>query len=100
MIARSSALGLPGAFAALPKKDGAASSGMPTPRGFAGLSVPFLVMMFIVSVLGGTLATNLAGRLKWYPVLVVCAAIDLVTVVVLGMRPTAVVFPVLRVTRR
>jgi hypothetical protein len=113
---------LPAAYEPLPVKAGAGRAGVPTPRGFAALAVSFLLLMFIVSiwvyydpiareaglssqvsdeavsvslafqVLGGTLATIFAGRLKWYPVLIACAAIDLATVVVLGMHPNKAVF--------
>jgi hypothetical protein len=113
---------LPAAYQELPNKAGAGPQGLPTMRGFAGLAVSFLLLMFIVSiwvyydpiareaglsslvsdeavsvslafqVLGGTLATIFAGRLKWYPVLIACAAVDLATVVILGMHPSKVVF--------
>ena len=122
VVCAAAAALLPTALASLPQKAGAGPAGIPPPRGFAGLAVNFLLLMFIVSiwvyydpiareaglsskisdqavyvslafqVLGGTLATLFAGRLKWYPVLVACALVDLATVVVLGMRPTAVVF--------
>jgi hypothetical protein len=95
---------------------------MPSPRGFAALACNFLLMMFIVSiwvyydpiarqaglstqtaetavyvslafqVLGGTAATLLAGRLKWFPVLAACAAVDFVMVALLGTRPSAFLF--------
>jgi hypothetical protein len=113
---------LPGSYAPLPEKVGGGAKGIPSTRGFAGLAVTFLLLMFIVSiwvyydpiareaglssevsdeavsvslafqVLGGTLATVFAGRLKWFPVLIGCAVIDLATVVVLGMHPGKAVF--------
>jgi len=95
---------------------------MPPPRGLAAQASNFLLLMFIVGiwvyydpiarqaglsthisdtavyvslafqVLGGTLATLLAGRLKWYPVFVTCAAVDLVMVALLGTRPSEFLF--------
>jgi hypothetical protein len=95
---------------------------MPTARGLAALAANFLVLMSIVSiwvyydpiarqaglsthvsdtavyvslacqVLGGTLATLLAGHLKWFPVFVICAAVDFVMIALLGMHPSALLF--------
>jgi hypothetical protein len=102
--------------------EGTGSFVMPPPRGLAALASIFLLLMFIVSiwvyydpiarqaglstqisdeavsvslgfqVLGGTLATLAAGRLKWYPVFLVCAAVDLIMVALLGSRPSALLF--------
>jgi hypothetical protein len=101
---------------------GTGSFVMPPPRGLAALASTFLLLMFIVSiwvyydpiarqaglstqisdqavsvslgfqVLGGTVATLAAGRLKWYPVFLVCAAADLIMVALLGSRPSALLF--------
>ena len=95
---------------------------MPPPRGFAALGAPFLLMMCIVAiwvyydpiarqaglslhisgmavsislafqVLGGMLATLTAGRLKWFPVFVICAAVDFVMIALLGANPSALLF--------
>jgi hypothetical protein len=122
LVSAVASLLLPTAYQPLPNKTGGGPQGLPTVRGFAGLSVNFLLLMFIVSiwvyyepiareaglssqvsdqavsvslafqVLGGTLATIFAGRLKWYPVLIACATIDLVTVVILGMHPSRLIF--------
>lgn len=122
VVSAAVSLLLPSAYQQLPERAGAGPQGVPTARGFAGLAVSFLLLMFIVSiwvyydpiareaglssqvsdeavsvslafqVLGGTLATIFAGRLKWYPVLIACAAIDLATVVILGMHPSKAVF--------
>jgi hypothetical protein len=101
---------------------GTASLVMPTARGLAALAANFLVLMFIVSiwvyydpiarqaglsthvsdtavyvslacqVLGGLLATLFASHLKWYPVFVVCAAVDFVMIMLLGTHPSALLF--------
>lgn len=95
---------------------------MPPPRGFAALAIPLLLMMCIVGVwvyydpiareaglsartsgmavsislafqvLGGTLATVTAGRLKWFPVFVICAAVDFAMIALLGAHPSALLF--------
>jgi MFS family permease len=115
-------LALPTAFRVLPKGEGAGAFVMPPPRGLAALASNFLLLMFIVSiwvyydpiarqaglptqisdeavsvslgfqVLGGTVATLAAGRLKWYPVFLVCAAVDFIMVALLGSRPSALLF--------
>ena len=122
LTAAAAALLLPNSFARLPKPAHAPGSGVPPPRGLAGLSVTFLVMMFIVSiwvyydpiarqaglgtdvpgkavslslvcqVLGGFAATLLAGRVRWYPALLVCAVVDLLLVYLLGSQPSAMLF--------
>lgn len=98
------------------------SSALPSLRGLAGLLVGFLFMMFIVSVwvyyepiahdaglsskvsdnatllslgcqvLGASTAAVFAGRLRWYPILMGCALIDLALVWILGTRPSATLF--------
>jgi MFS family permease len=98
------------------------SFAMPPPRGFVALGSPFLLMMCIVGiwvyyepiarqaglsahisdmavyislafqVLGGTLATLTAGRLKWFPVYVICAAVDFGMIALLGAHPSAILF--------
>jgi predicted MFS family arabinose efflux permease len=95
---------------------------MPPARGFVALGSPFLLMMCIVGiwvyyepiarqaglsvhisdmavyislafqVLGGTLATLTAGRLKWFPVFVICAAVDFGMIALLGVHPSALLF--------
>jgi hypothetical protein len=113
---------LPRAFVPLPKTGRSPAGGLPPPLGVAGLVVNFLLMMFIVSiwvyydpiareaglssrvsdsavqvslgfqVLGGTAATLFAGRLRWYPTLLACTAVDFAMVWILGTRPTAALF--------
>jgi MFS family permease len=98
------------------------SFAIPPPRGFTALGVPFLLMMCIVGiwvyydpiaqqaglsshisgmavyislafqVLGGTLATLTAGRLKWFPVFVICVAVDFGMIALLGAHPSAILF--------
>jgi hypothetical protein len=98
------------------------ASGIPSLRGVAGLLVGFLFMMFIVSVwvyyepiardaglsskvsdnatllslgcqvLGATTAAVFAGRLRWYPILIGCAILDLGLVWILGTRPSEALF--------
>jgi predicted MFS family arabinose efflux permease len=95
---------------------------IPPPRGFVALGCPLLLMMGIVGiwvyyepiarqadlsthisdmavyislafqVLGGTLATLTAGRLKWFPVFVICAAVDSGMIALLGAHPSALLF--------
>jgi len=118
----AAALLLPRAFVPLPKTGHSPAGGLPPPLGVAGLVVNFLLMMFIVSiwvyydpiareaglsskvsdsavqvslgfqVLGGTAATLFAGRLRWYPTLLACTAVDFAMVWILGTRPTAALF--------
>jgi hypothetical protein len=122
LVSAGVSLALPTAFQVLPKGEGGGSFVMPPPRGRAALASTFLLLMFIVSiwvyydpiarqaglstqtseqavavslgfqVLGGTLATLAAGRLKWYPVFLACAAVDLIMVALLGSRPSALLF--------
>jgi len=114
-------LALPAAFQVLPAS-GTGTIVMPPLRGLAALACVFLVLMFIVSiwvyydpiareaglsshisdtavyvslafqVLGGTFATLCAGRLRWFPVFVVSAAVDLVMIGMLGTHPSALLF--------
>jgi MFS family permease len=116
------AFALPNSFVLLPRAAGASAGGVPPARGMAALVVAFLLMMFIVSiwvyydpiaheaglsakvsenavllslgfqVLGGTTAAVLAGRLRWYPTLIACAAVDLAMVWLLGTHPSALLF--------
>jgi MFS family permease len=95
---------------------------LPSPRGFVALGCPLLFMMCIVGiwvyyepiaqqaglsthisdmavhislafqVLGATLATLTAGRLKWFPVFVICAAVDFAMIALLGAHPSALLF--------
>jgi hypothetical protein len=95
---------------------------IPPLRGFTALGSPFLLMMCIVAiwvyydpiaqqaglsahisgmavsislafqVLGGALATLTAGRLKWFPVFVICAAVDFGMIALLGTHPSAFLF--------
>lgn len=113
---------LPSTFQVLPKPVGKGSFAMPPPRGLAALASIFLLLMFIVSiwvyydpiarqaglsshvsdtavyvslafqVLGGTCATLSAGRLRWFPAFMICAAVDFVMVALLGVRPSALLF--------
>jgi hypothetical protein len=94
----------------------------PPPRAVAALACNFLLLMFIVSiwvyydpiahqaglsskisdtavsvslafqVLGGTVATLTSGRLKWYPVFLMCAIVDFAMVALLGTKPSALLF--------
>jgi hypothetical protein len=122
LVCAAASLALPTAFQVLTKSEGEGSFVLPPPRGLAALASDFLLLMFIVSiwvyydpiarqaglstqisdeavavslafqVLGGTAATLAAGRLKWYPVFLVCAAVDFVMVALLGSRPSALLF--------
>jgi hypothetical protein len=122
LASAAAAFALPGAFQVLPKPAGTSRFVMPPPRGVAALACVFLVLMFIVSiwvyydpiareaglsshisdtavyvslafqVLGGTVATLSAGRLRWFPVFVICAAVDLGMIAMLGTHPSALLF--------
>jgi MFS family permease len=122
LICAAASFALPAAFQALPKGEGTGHFVMPPPRGLAALASNFLLLMFIVGiwvyydpiarqaglstqisdtavsislafqVLGGTAATVFAGRLKWFPVFVFCAAVDFVMVALLGTQPSAALF--------
>jgi hypothetical protein len=62
----------------------------------AGLSSHISGMAVYVSlafqVLGGTLATLTAGRLKWFPVVVICSVVDFAMIALLGAHPSALLF--------
>ena len=103
IISALAALALPNRFA--PLVADSTASNMPNARGFVALAATFLWMAFIVGVwvyaeplsrqsghaptvagvavslslacqvLGGTVATLLAGRLRWFPALMLCALI-------------------------
>ena len=122
LICAVASFALPSAFQALPKPLGKGGFVMPPPRALAALACVFLVLMFIVSiwvyydpiarqaglsshisdtavyvslafqVLGGTVATLSAGRLRWFPVFVICAAVDLGMIALLGTHLSALVF--------
>jgi hypothetical protein len=122
LASAAAAFALPSAFQDLPKPAGTSRFVMPPPRGLAALACVLLVLMFIVSiwvyydpiareaglsshvsdtavyvslafqVLGGTVATLSAGRLRWFPVFVICAAVDLGMIALLGTHPSALLF--------
>jgi len=122
LVCAGASFALPSAFQVLPAPSGKGSFAMPPLKGIAALACVFLVLMFIVSiwvyydpiarqaglsshisdtavyvslafqVLGGTCATLSAGRLRWFPVFVICAAVDFVMVALLGTRPSALWF--------
>jgi hypothetical protein len=122
LFSAAASLALPAAFEVLPKAAGTGAFVMAPARGLAALLSTFLVLASIVSiwvyydpiarqaglsshisdtavyvslacqVLGGTAATLSAGRLKWFPVFVACAAVDFVMVALLGTHPTAPLF--------
>jgi len=122
LVCAGASFALPRAFQVLPTPPGKGSFAMPPLRGVAALACVFLVLMFIVSiwvyydpiarqaglsshisdtavyvslafqVLGGTCATLSAGRLRWFPVFVICAAVDFVMVALLGTHPSALLF--------
>jgi predicted MFS family arabinose efflux permease len=103
IISALAALALPNRFA--PLVADSTASNMPNARGFVALAATFLWMAFIVGVwvyaeplsrqsghaptvagvavslslacqvLGGTVATLLAGRLRWFPTVMLCALI-------------------------
>ena len=62
----------------------------------AGLSTHISDMAVYISlafqVLGGLLATLTAGRLKWFPVFVICATVDFGMIALLGAHPSAPLF--------
>jgi hypothetical protein len=62
----------------------------------AGLSAHISGMAVYISlafqVLGGTLATLTAGRLKWFPVVVICSVVDFAMIALLGAHPSELLF--------
>ena len=122
LVGAGASLALPRAFQVLPTSPGKGGFAMPPPRGLVALACVFLVLMFIVSiwvyydpiarqaglsshisdtavyvslafqVLGGTFATLSAGRLRWFPVFVVCAGVDLGMIALLGTHLSAPIF--------
>jgi len=122
VVCAFAACALPSAFQILPKPSGSGTFVMPPPRALAALASIFLVLASIVSiwvyydpiarqaglsshvsdtavyislacqVLGGTCATLSAGRLQWFPVFVLCAAVDFVMIALLGTHPSAPIF--------
>lgn len=120
VISALAALALPSRFAPL-VADGNASN-MPNARGFVALAATFLWMAFIVGVwvyaeplsrqsghapavagiavslslacqvLGGATATVLAGRLRWFPVLLCCALIYVACLLAYAALPSAFLY--------
>jgi hypothetical protein len=120
-LAAIAALACPPRLAPLAHHD-ASPGGLPPPRGLAALAACFLMLAFIIGVwvyaeplskqaghapsvvglavslslacqvAGGAAATLLAGRLPWFPTLVVCALIDLAVLAVFAALPSAPVF--------
>ncbi len=119
-LAGVAALVGPAAFVPLGHTD--APAGLPSPRGAAALAACFLFLACIVGVwvyaeplshqsghppavagtaislslafqvLGGTAATLLAGRLRWFWVLLGCTAVDLALLAIFAALPGAAVF--------
>ncbi|HKS58903.1 MAG TPA: hypothetical protein VJS12_26665 [Steroidobacteraceae bacterium] len=120
VVSAAASLALPNRFAPL-VADGNASN-MPNGRGFVALAATFLWMAFIVGVwvyaeplsrqaghaptvagvavslslafqvLGGATATVLAGRLRWFPVLVFCALIYVACLLTYAALPSAFLY--------
>jgi hypothetical protein len=120
VISAVAALALPNRFAPL-VADGNASN-MPNARGFVALAATFLWMAFIVGVwvyaeplsrqsghapavagvavslslacqvIGGATATVLAGRLRWFPVLLFCALIYVACLLAYAALPSAFLY--------
>jgi hypothetical protein len=116
LISAVAALLLPNGFAPLVADN--AGSNMPNARGFVALAATFLWMAFIVGVwvyaeplsrqaghaptvagvavslslafqvLGGATATVLAGRLRWFPVLMFCALVYVVCLLAFAALPS------------
>jgi hypothetical protein len=117
VISAVAAVALPSRFA--PLVADSTASNMPNARGFVALAATFLWMAFIVGVwvyaeplsrqsghapsvvgvavslslafqvLGGATATALAGRLRWFPTLMVCAAIYVACLLAFATLPGA-----------
>jgi len=122
LLCAAASLLVPAEFQALAKGGAEGSFELPPPRGLAALAPIFLLLMCIVSiwvyydpiarqaglsthisdtavyvslafqVMGGALATLFAGRLKWFPVFVICATVDFVMIALLGTHPSAFLF--------
>ena len=120
VISAVAALALPNRFTPL-VADGNASN-MPNGRGFVALAATFLWMAFIVGVwvyaeplsrqsghaptvagvavslslafqvLGGATATVLAGRLRWFPVLLFCALVYVACLLAYAALPSAFLY--------
>ena len=118
-INATAALLLPPSLASLPKS---ATGGLPNPRGWAALSVSFLLLgatsaawvylerfsaqahhdaaiagqavslSLACQVAGGFAATLLAGRISWFRVLLACAAADLAVFAGFALMPAAAIF--------
>ena len=117
VISTVAALALPNRFA--PLVADSTASNMPNARGFVALAATFLWMAFIVGVwvyaeplsrqsghaptvvgvavslslafqvLGGATATALAGRLRWFPTLMLCAVIYVACLLAFATLPGA-----------
>lgn len=120
VVSAVAALALPSRFAPL-VADGNASN-MPNGRGFVALAATFLWMAFIVGVwvyaeplsrqsghaptvagvavslslafqvMGGATATLLAGRLRWFPVLLFCALVYVACLLAYAALPSAFLY--------
>jgi hypothetical protein len=120
IISAVAALALPNRFA--PLVADANASNMPNARGFVALAATFLWMAFIVGVwvyaeplsrqsghaptvagvavslslacqvIGGATATVLAGRLRWFPVLLFCALIYVACLLAYAALPSAFLY--------
>jgi hypothetical protein len=116
VVSAIAALALPNRFA--PLVADSTSSNMPNARGFVALAATFLWMAFIVGVwvyaeplsrqaghapavagvavslslacqvLGGVTATVLAGRVRWFPALMLCAAIYVACLLAFAALPS------------
>jgi hypothetical protein len=120
VISAVAALALPNRLA--PLVADSTSSNMPDARGFVALAATFLWMAFIVGVwvyaeplsrqaghaptvagvavslslacqvLGGATATALAGRLRWFPVLMFCAVVYIACLLAFAALPSAALY--------
>lgn len=114
------ALAAPAQLGPLPRPEG--GGGLPPARGFVALAACFLFLAFIVGVwvyaeplskqaghppsvvgtavslslafqvAGGAAATVLAGRLRWFPTLLVCTLLDLALLAAFASLPAPVMF--------
>jgi len=117
VVSAVAALALPNRFA--PLVADSTASNMPNARGFVALAATFLWMAFIVGVwvyaeplsrqsghaptvvgaavslslalqvLGGATATALAGRLRWFPTLMLCSVIYIACLLAFATLPSA-----------